>query len=86
MFPLVDSSMSEFMLMDNLKKQISKSCSVVISDQTILGSVFFTFSYCPLITISLQINISFIAHLLFGLYLFSGLVFYLLFYYYYLAS
>lgn len=51
MFPLVDSSMSEFMLAGNLKKQISKLCSVVISDQSILGSVFFAFFHYPLITV-----------------------------------
>lgn len=60
--------MSEFMLIDNLKKQISKFCSVVILDQTILSPVFFTFFHCPLIPVSLQIHIAFIAHLLFGLY------------------
>lgn len=76
MFPLVASSVSEFMLIGNLKKQISKFCSVVISGPTILGPVFFTFLHCPLIAISLQIHISFIAHLLFGLYLFGGLVLY----------
>lgn len=56
MFPLVDSSMFEFMLIDNLKKIISKFCSVVISDQTILASIFLTFFHFPLITISLQIH------------------------------
>lgn len=75
MFPLVYSSMSEFMLIDNLKKQILKFCSVVISDQTILASIFFTLFHCPLIAISLQTHFSFIPYLLFGLYLFDGLGF-----------